>query len=343
MAATTVEEKRMNTGIAGQLGLQVQPFFQRALLTGGHNFDFQGPLVMVDSRPASPPVRTAPAATNNASGSLAQQASLSGLGVGLNQLLNRPAGATTSQGLKVSENSARSLEIALTTRDGDRVILSLAQNTATQQSTLSSQNQGASFTINDSTVYASSRFTLSVKGNLDQGEIQAIRHLLHKAEKLASQFFAGNVSQAVEKAQDIELDGGRLASFSLTLSATRSRQISRYQAVAASNVATRPQFSATPVQQPASASLKATAVTGAQQSAPTPARQAVIPAVTDVFQQLLQGVLTLSAAPSTSAIPTTSSVNPGLPTATLSPVSPADQLTALPDQEHAHEDERELG
>jgi len=327
----------MNTGIAGQFGLQVQPFFQRALSAGGQNFDFRGPSVTVDSRPASPPVRTAPtapAATNKASGSLAQQATRSGLGIGLSQLINRPAGATTSQALQVSENSARSLDISLTTRDGDRVILSLAQNSASQQTLLSSQGQGVALTASDSTVNASSRFSLSVQGQLDQGEIQAIRHLLHKAEKLASQFFAGNVSQAAEKVQDIKLDRGELAAFSLNLSATRSRQISNYQTVAASTV---PSAAATPQQQLSPPPVKSAATVGTPPSVQPVAPQDVIPDALNIFQQLLQGVLALSAVASASPSASGPAISEPAPVVPL-----VDQASASLEQVHAHEQDQEL-
>jgi|GEM_PF-5405839 len=321
----------MNTGIAGQFGFQVQPFFQRALPAGGKNFDFRGPAVTAGSRSASPATPVTNAAS---SGSLAQQVNRGGLGVGLSQLLNRSAGVSTSQALQVSENSARRLEIALTTRDGDRVILSLSQISATQETFQSSHGRGFSLTANDSAVLFSGRFSLTVQGQLDQGEIKAIQHLLHKAEKLAAQFFSGNLQQAVAKVQDIKLDHSELDAFSLDLSATRSRQISSYQSVAASTAGGAvPLFTAVS-QQPANPpSANAAATVGAPSAVRPATLQDVIPEAKNIFQQLLQGVLALSSAPSTS------SNAPNLPSAALPAVSRADQLITPPEQAHAHEDE----
>ena len=66
--------------------------------------------------------------------------------------------------------------------------------------------------------YASTRFSVSVQGNLNADEVKAINAVLGQVDTLATQFFSGNLAQAFASAASLGADPKEIAGFALHLS-----------------------------------------------------------------------------------------------------------------------------
>ena len=132
---------------------------------------------------------------------------------------------------------AQTFEMEVTTRDGDRLRISIAQASANwSQSGVVASSNG-----NGSSVVASSQsgslqigaWQVSVEGELDDQERGALEKLFAQVQELSDKFYAGDLSGAFDRAMALELDGEQLASMSLRLTQTTVRQATdAYSAVA---------------------------------------------------------------------------------------------------------------
>ncbi len=139
-----------------------------------------------------------------------------------------PAASYTSYSGAWSMEASRSqrLSLQVTTRDGDTVTLLLSSSRGlSQNASLLETADGATFSVERS-VYTSSRFSLSVEGELDAQEVEAIQSLMKRVDKLAERFFEHGMQAAFAKAMAMELDGETLVSFSLDMQMEISRQAS---------------------------------------------------------------------------------------------------------------------
>ncbi len=144
------------------------------------------------------------------------------------------APVAAEQSLQVASSRSQSLSLEITTRDGDTVVLSLSRSQASYQGAFQSVSGGSVTSTAQSASYASANFSLSVNGQLDEAEMEAIQGLMKKVDKLADKFFDGNVQDAFAKAMDMELKAKELVSFTLDMEMTRMRQASSsYQSVGA--------------------------------------------------------------------------------------------------------------
>jgi len=132
---------------------------------------------------------------------------------------------------------AETFEMQVTTRDGDRLRISIAQASAnwSQSGVVASNND------NGSSVVASSQsgslqigaWQVSVEGELDDEERAALEKLFGQVQDLSDKFYAGDLSGAFDRAMALEMDGEQLASMSLRLTQTTVRQATdAYSAVA---------------------------------------------------------------------------------------------------------------
>jgi len=65
---------------------------------------------------------------------------------------------------------------------------------------------------------SANNFSLSIEGDLNESEFNAINALLDHIDKLAGQFYAGNVNQVFDKALSPGCDEQEIAGYSLNLS-----------------------------------------------------------------------------------------------------------------------------
>lgn len=168
---------------------------------------------------------------------------------GLDQLaLPASAPMATPSGIQVSADYSRrvallaeSFDLTVTTRDGDRLRISLAL------ASLSEQEQGRLAIGNDQgratldyqrgSIRQLGGFQVSVEGELDSSEMAALGKLLKQVEGLASQFYRGDLAGAFDRARDLRLDDGQLASLSLQLTQVRVREVTESYAMAAGSPA----------------------------------------------------------------------------------------------------------
>lgn len=132
---------------------------------------------------------------------------------------------------------AETFDMEVTTRDGDRLRISIAQASANwSQSGVVASSNG-----NGSSVVASSQsgslqigaWQVSVEGELDDKERAALEKLFGQVQELSNKFYAGDLSGAFDRAMALEMDGEQLASMSLRLTQTTVRQATdAYSAVA---------------------------------------------------------------------------------------------------------------
>lgn len=123
---------------------------------------------------------------------------------------------------------AETFDMEVTTRDGDRLRISIAQASANwSQSGVVASSNG-----NGSSVVASSQsgslqigaWQVSVEGELDDEERAALEKLFGQVQDLSNKFYAGDLSGAFDRAMALDMDGEQLASMSLRLTQTTVRQ-----------------------------------------------------------------------------------------------------------------------
>lgn len=104
---------------------------------------------------------------------------------------------------------ANSLSLEVFTRDGDKVTVSFSQ----------SESRSASFAPGQLNLSSSSQsgYELSVEGNLDEDEKEALTSLFDSVQDLSERFFSGDLGGALEQAFELGFDGNELASLSLNL------------------------------------------------------------------------------------------------------------------------------
>lgn len=132
---------------------------------------------------------------------------------------------------------AESFEMSVTTRDGDRLRISIAQASAnwSQSGVVASSNgQGSSAVASSqSGSLQIGAWQVSIEGELDDEERGALEKLFGQVQELSDKFYAGDLSGAFDRAMALDMDGEQLASMSLRLTQTTVRQATdAYSAVA---------------------------------------------------------------------------------------------------------------
>lgn len=123
---------------------------------------------------------------------------------------------------------AETFDLQVTTRDGDRLRISVAAASASW-----SQSSAVVASDGSTTLAASSRssgslqiggFQVQVEGELDAEERAALEDLFGQVRELSDQFYAGDLAGAFDRALQLDMDGSQLASMSLRLTQTTVRQ-----------------------------------------------------------------------------------------------------------------------
>lgn len=161
----------------------------------------------------------------------------------LNQRFGTPAQVPATGSGAVAAYSERfqaqaeTFDLSVTTRDGDRLRISVAQASASWSQTgvaAASDGQG-------SAVIASSQsgslqiggWQVQVEGELDEQERAALEKLFGQVQDISNKFYAGDLNGAFDRAMALDMDGEQLASMSLQLTQTSVRQSTdAYSAVA---------------------------------------------------------------------------------------------------------------
>lgn len=132
---------------------------------------------------------------------------------------------------------AETFDLQVTTRDGDRLRISVAAASASwsQSSAVLASDvrttRAASYSQSGSLQIAG--YQVQVEGELDAEERAALEDLFGQVRDLSDQFYAGDLAGAFDRAMQLDMDGTQLASMSLRLTQTTVRQATdAYSAVA---------------------------------------------------------------------------------------------------------------
>lgn len=139
--------------------------------------------------------------------------------------LFRPENLVSASGFDYRQQSG---VVEIQTNDGDTISISLA---SLDYSSFDYQNTGDGSSFGYS-AYSGSQFSVSVDGELDEGELTALNDFLGQVDSLAQSFFSGDLDSALEQAMSLGYDSSELASFTLDFSYSEVQATTRtYQNV----------------------------------------------------------------------------------------------------------------
>ncbi|NPA71411.1 MAG: hypothetical protein GXO35_01155 [Gammaproteobacteria bacterium] len=133
---------------------------------------------------------------------------------------------------------SETMSLQMTTKEGDVVKVDFRQLYAEYQSFTHTQaatsgpsgvRQFESKEQLEATAFEES-FAFSVEGDLNEAELNAIFNVFEQVDKLANNFFDGNIEKALAQANALNIDYGQLESFKLNLTQTESLSTSYQQA-----------------------------------------------------------------------------------------------------------------
>ena len=127
-----------------------------------------------------------------------------------------PQYITTSQA-SVNYSAEAKAVLDIKTQDGDSVSLRF-QSSSALKADATYVNEGFS-EVSDANVFVSSdsRLRIEIDGNLDEGEVEAIKGVLSQIDNIAQSFFGGDIEKAIAGLQDFSFDDSELSSVGLDL------------------------------------------------------------------------------------------------------------------------------
>lgn len=125
-------------------------------------------------------------------------------------------------------SKSESFSMDVMTREGDKVSIrfnSQASETASLGAYSDGNASALSFSLDRS---ASSSYSFSVEGDLNEDELEALTTLIQDLNLIAEDFYGGDVQDAFEQATELEMDKSQLMNLNVTMTQSAS-----YSAVAA--------------------------------------------------------------------------------------------------------------
>jgi hypothetical protein len=120
------------------------------------------------------------------------------------------------------------LDLSLTTQDGDRITLNFTQLDAIDASFFRGRSSEGNLVKDETYREEMDRVVnMDVVGQLSDGEQAAIDAVLSTIIDVVRSFFAGEMGAAVDKLKAMDFDGAELSELSLNLSMTRSVEVER--------------------------------------------------------------------------------------------------------------------
>jgi len=151
------------------------------------------------------------------------------------RLLPDASGGVSNEGVSLSASASRlvaqsqTFDLEVTTREGDRLRISIAQASASRsdsQVRASSGEQGSQVSVSSqSSQLQIGAWQVEVQGDLNDAERESLQDLLGQVQDLAGDFYAGDRQGAFDRALALKMDGSQLASMALNLTQTSVRQV----------------------------------------------------------------------------------------------------------------------
>lgn len=122
--------------------------------------------------------------------------------------------AVNDEMLSVQASQSESMELSLTTRDGDKVHLRMASS----ESALHYREENGSGSLQVDAWQRSEHLYLSVEGELDDDERAAINQIIDESRTLAAKLFSGDAQAAFRHLLDQDNQSSEIASYALRVS-----------------------------------------------------------------------------------------------------------------------------
>lgn len=135
-----------------------------------------------------------------------------------------PAPLSTGRAFAVDMSQARSLQLDITTVEGDRVTLTLSDARSLRLAASQASDGASSALAMDTSLSTRGNLAYSVEGELNAEESAAIDELLARVDELAGRFFSGDIAGLLTQVSESAFDMEGLASFSLQMDMSRSMQ-----------------------------------------------------------------------------------------------------------------------
>lgn len=142
----------------------------------------------------------------------------------------------------VSSSNSASGNLTIRTRDGDELQISFeslrqfqyerqqSYSAVTQRGNGGGESQQTGYQATDSTSYSyfdRQGISFSLKGELDEDEMEAIAELVEQVNDLADTFFGGDLDKAFEKALELGFDDQELTGYALQLNRVQQTEVVR--------------------------------------------------------------------------------------------------------------------
>lgn len=146
---------------------------------------------------------------------------------------SREATAQAVMGAAERYRNAEDMSLTVKTRDGDEVTINFSRNQSYDATFgAGADSEGNAVAWMDVSRSESSQYQFSVKGELDEGELEALQQMVRDISGVADEFFNGDVQKAFDQSADISFDASELQSMELNMSYSRSwAQASTYEQV----------------------------------------------------------------------------------------------------------------
>lgn len=146
---------------------------------------------------------------------------------------SRDAVAQAVLGAAERYRNAEDMSLTVKTQDGDEVTINFSRNQSYDATYgAGADSQGNSAAWMDVSRSESTQYQFSVKGELDEGEIDALQQMVRDISGVADEFFNGDVQKAFEQSAGIRFDASELSSMDLSMSYSRSlSQAASYEQV----------------------------------------------------------------------------------------------------------------
>ena len=125
---------------------------------------------------------------------------------------------TQAQYASLSNNA----EYSFTTAEGDEVKISFADAFKSQSASSYQRSENNEAYVSESSQARELSFTMSVNGDLNEDEQEAINDLMENLQGVSKTFFSGDLDKAFEEAQELGLGNEQLVAFSMDLRQTKT-------------------------------------------------------------------------------------------------------------------------